>query len=160
VSNNTINQDSYQYGSTRQHNFSSLNSFLPFFSSLVDNKSFKIFFDYSLNTKSTKSNRLLNSNFFNNAIVKDSTSTANVTSALLNGPNATKEGNFNHFFKKFLLNFNSAHTFNATTDGKNSANPLLNYYNGSNKKTIKTKKHIQLTLCDDLTSTTNTNFYS
>merc|ERR1711976_729107 len=44
LSNNTINQDSYQYGSTRQHNYSSLNSFLPSFSTLVDNNSFKKIF--------------------------------------------------------------------------------------------------------------------
>ena len=160
VSNNTINQDSYQYGSTRQHNFSSLNSFLPFFSSLVDNKSFKIFFDYSLNTKSSKSNVSLNNNFFNNVTSTDNTNTPNTISALVNELNSNQEGNFNYFFKKFLLNFNSAHAFNATTDGKNNVNPLLNYYNGSNKKMIKTKKYTQLTLCDDLTSTTNTNFYS
>merc|ERR1711976_66393 len=65
LSNNTINQDSYQYGSTRQHNYSSLNSFLPSFSTLVDNNSFKKFFEYSLNTSSSDNKVIMNNNFFN-----------------------------------------------------------------------------------------------
>merc|ERR1712054_535323 len=55
LSSNTLNNSSYQYGSNRQHNYSSLNSFLPSFNALVDNNSFKKFFNYSLNTSTKRS---------------------------------------------------------------------------------------------------------
>jgi len=66
-SENYVNQDTYQYGSTRQHNFSSLNSFLPYFTSLVDNKSFRTFVDYSTNSQSSKTINCVHTNFFDKA---------------------------------------------------------------------------------------------
>jgi hypothetical protein len=39
----------YSYNFERQHNFSSLNSFLPLFSTILDNKSLSKFFTYNLN---------------------------------------------------------------------------------------------------------------
>ena len=64
TSENYVNQDTYQYGSTMQHNFSSLNSFLPCFTSLVGNKSFKTFVDYSTNSQLNKTTNGVHTNFF------------------------------------------------------------------------------------------------
>jgi len=64
TSENYANQDTYQYGSTMQHNFSSLNSFLPCFTSLVGNKSFKTFVDYSTNSQLNKTTNGVHTNFF------------------------------------------------------------------------------------------------
>merc|ERR1712028_264819 len=109
LSNNSINQDSYQYGSARQHNHSSLNSFLPAFSTLVDNNSFK--------------------NFFDNKKENYNDSANNLESVVMNHVSMSESNNYsNYFFKKFLLNFKSISSYNATTDGKNNANPLLAYY--------------------------------
>lgn len=50
------NADSYSYGTTRQHNYSSLNTLLPSFSSLIDNSSLRKFLsnntDLNLNQNS------------------------------------------------------------------------------------------------------------
>jgi hypothetical protein len=43
-----LNQ-SYTYGMDRQHNYTSLSSTLPMFSTLMDNKSTEKFFSYNLN---------------------------------------------------------------------------------------------------------------
>ena len=64
TSENYVNQDTYQYGSTRQHNFSSLNSLLPYFTSSVDNRSFKTFVDYSMNSQPNKTINDVHTNFF------------------------------------------------------------------------------------------------
>jgi len=47
---NTINNSSYSYGTNRQHNHASLNSFLPSFTTMVDKKGLDKFCEYSLNT--------------------------------------------------------------------------------------------------------------
>ena len=161
LSNNSINQDSYQYGSARQHNHSSLNSFLPAFSTLVDNNSFKKFFDYSLNTSLPKSHVGLNNNFFDNKKENYNDSANNLESVVMNHVSMSESNNYsNYFFKKFLLNFKSISSYNATTDGKNNANPLLAYYSSSKKKIINLKKPGHFSVYDDLTSNTKHNFYT
>ena len=113
LSNNSINQDSYQYGSARQHNHSSLNSFLPAFSTLVDNNSFKKFFDYSLNTSLPKSHVGLNNNFFDNKKENYNDSANNLESVVMNHVSMSESNNYsNYFFKKFLLNFKSISSYN------------------------------------------------
>ena len=164
LSNNTLNQDTYQYGSARQHNYSSLNSFLPAFSTLVDNNSFKKFFEYSLNTTSTNSSVSLNNNFFDNQ--KEFYKNANtnlddvISTHIDNSQGVVFNGYSNHFFKKFLADFRNVSNYNSTTDGKNSTNPLLSYYSSSKKKVLSLKKPGQSSVYDDLTADTRNNFYS
>jgi hypothetical protein len=164
LSNNTINQDTYQYGSARQHNYSSLNSFLPAFSTLVDNNSFKKFFDYSLNTPVNESSVILNNNFFNNQKESYSNSNKNLDNTIIahvdNAQDLGMTGYSNYFLKRFLSDFRNVSNYNSTTDGKNDANPLLSYYNSSKKKVLSSQKPGQFSIYDDLTSTTKHNFYS
>jgi len=167
LSNNAINQDSYQYGSARQHNYSSLNSFLPSFSTLVDTNSFKKFFDYTLNTPSNHSSLPTNSNFFNSHTDSISTPTKSSVNKLVNFTNdnlVLNAGNSNystHFFKKFLLDFTSTVNINATNDGKNNSNPFLGYYDkASHKKVVNMKKPTHFSVYDDLTESTQHNFYT
>jgi len=68
TSENYVNQDTYQYGSTRQHNFSSLNSFLPDFTSFVNNSSFKTFIDYSINSQANKTINSVHANLFTKSL--------------------------------------------------------------------------------------------
>jgi hypothetical protein len=164
LSNNTINQDTYQYGSARQHNYSSLNSFLPAFSTLVDNNSFKKFFDYSLNTSVNESSVILNNNFFNNQKESYSNSNKNLDNTIIahvdNAQDLGMTGYSNYFLKRFLSDFRNVSNYNSTTDGKNDVNPLLSYYNSSKKKVLSSQKPGQFSIYDDLTSTTKHNFYS
>jgi hypothetical protein len=158
LSNNTLNQDSYQYGSTRQHNYSSLNSFLPSFSTLVDTNSFKKFFSYTLNTSTLQPNLTSNSNFFNMHTDSVSNPSRSLTNNLLNFTNTSYSTSF---FKKFLLEFTSIVNLNATNDGKNNNNPFLGYQDkASRKKVISLKKPSHFSVYDDLTESNQHNFYT
>merc|ERR1711976_580255 len=56
----TLDNNDYSYGTVRQHNHASLDSFLPSFSTMVDNKGLNKFCEYSLNiTKNEVSEKLL-----------------------------------------------------------------------------------------------------
>jgi hypothetical protein len=61
---NNLNNDSSSYGTLRQINFSSANSTLPMFTTLVDKKGFNKFFEYSLNYESQNGKILERSNKF------------------------------------------------------------------------------------------------
>jgi hypothetical protein len=52
----------YYYGTDRQHTHSSVNSYLPSFSSLVDDSSFKRFLSYTMNLDSNMTSSLVNNN--------------------------------------------------------------------------------------------------
>jgi hypothetical protein len=161
LSSNTVNQDSYQYGSPRQHNYSSLNSFLPSFSTLVDTNSFKTFFNYSLNTQKKKTTIASNTNFFNKH--EDMLFSANKSSVNnLVSLTASLDTDYStYFFKKFLIDFNTISNANVTNDGKNNVNPLFSYFDkGSRKKVISFKKPTHFSIYDDLTSTVRHNFYT
>jgi hypothetical protein len=158
LSNNTINQDTYQYGSTRQHNYSSLNSFLPSFSTLVDTKSFKKFFDYSLNTQVFKKDIPYTSNFFNGHNEQMSNPIKSSVNILVNFVDSIYSS---YFFKKFLLNSTTIINANATTDGKNDTNPFFSFYDKtSRKKVINFKKPNHFSAYNDLTVNVNNNFYT
>jgi hypothetical protein len=131
---------------------------------LVDNNSFKKFFDYSLNTSESKSNTILSNNFFNNQKESYNNSDKNLDSTIIthidNSQDPAVNGYSNYFLKKFLADFKNISNHNSTTDGKNDANPLLSYYNSSKKKVLSSQKLGQFSIYDDLTSTTKHNFYS
>ena len=161
LSNNTINQDSYQYGSARQHNYSSLNSFLPSFSTLVDTKSFNTFFKYSLNAQDKRKSVVVTTNFFNK--YEDRTFSANKSSVnrLINFITPFIGSHNNYPVKKFFLNFNTVHNASVTNDGKNNVNPLFNYYDkNSRKKILNLKKYAHFSVYDDLTSSVKHNFFT
>jgi hypothetical protein len=48
LTEHSLNSNSVNYGITRQHNFSSMDSVLPSFTTLVDKKGFQKFYDYTL----------------------------------------------------------------------------------------------------------------
>jgi hypothetical protein len=58
VNQSSVNNNSYSYGSYRQHNFTSANSSTSSFLSLLDQKSFNKFFSFVLNTEKTQANIL------------------------------------------------------------------------------------------------------
>jgi hypothetical protein len=161
LSSNTINHDSYQYGSPRQHNYSSLNSFLPSFSTLVDTKSFKLFFNYSLNTQQKKESVINNTNFFNKYEDKLFSANKSSTNTLINFTTPFGVSHSEYFFKKFLLNYNTVSNASITTDGKNNTNPLFSYFDkSSRKKILNFNKPAHFSVYNDLTSTVKHNFYT
>jgi hypothetical protein len=161
LSNNTINQDSYQYGSNRQHNYSSLNSFLPSFSTLVDTKSFNRFFQYPSNTQQQKKNIVSHTNFFNKYGDQTFSSNKSSVNSLINFATPFGESYSTHFLKKFFLNFNIISNANVTNDGKNNVNPLLSFYDkNSRKKVLNLKKLTHFSVYDDLTSSVKHNFFT
>jgi heme/copper-type cytochrome/quinol oxidase subunit 2 len=160
TSENYLNQDTYQYGSARQHNFSSLNSFLPYFTSLVDNKSFKTFVDYSLNTQGSKTTNGIHTNFFSKAPNKDIKPLTRFNWNLLNYTTDRSDSGNNSLFKKFLVNFTKLSSFNTTTDGRNNSHPLFDYYSKRNKKRFSDKTLDRSFFKNDLVVVSNKDFYS
>jgi heme/copper-type cytochrome/quinol oxidase subunit 2 len=160
LSPTNMNNDSYQYGSLRQHNLTSLNSTLPYFSSLVDSKSYKTFFDYTLNTTKTENNNVSQTNFFNQASTHKPLRVSSSNNSLLTLLSNEQGEGLNYFLRKFLLNFNTSYSFNSTLDGKSYNNFFLNYSSKNAKKLLNLKKTGQFMLTDDLTVTNKSNFYS
>jgi len=162
LSPTNINIDTYQYGSYRQHTLTSLNSILPYFSSLVDTKSYKTFFDYTLNTTHVDDNNFLHTNFFTKVPTSKPLNLNNFNNRLLTLLSNDQHGELNYFLRKFLLNFNTSYGFNATIDtkGKSFNNFFLNYYSKKPKKLLNLKKTGQFILTDDLTTSNKASFYS
>ena len=97
-------QDTYQYESTMQHNFSLLNSFLPCFTSLVDNKSFKTFVDYSTSSQFNKTTNGVHNSFFTKAFItfsKELELLTHFNQNLLNYIGMKSDSNDIKLFKKF-----------------------------------------------------------
>lgn len=114
LSPSTFDVTSYQYGSCRQHNVSSLNVFLPTFSTLLDNSSFNKFFNYSCNIATLRKISFQGSLKFMNTL-----------------PLQTNNSEFLSGKKKFLDVLPSLysitqpwHLYTATTDSKKHSNPL------------------------------------
>jgi hypothetical protein len=80
---NSINNNSYNYGIHKQHNFTSLNSTLPAYSTLVDKNSLNKFFEYSLSVN-TKNNSLLSNNISYNSINEGNNSLNQYSNTILN----------------------------------------------------------------------------
>jgi hypothetical protein len=166
-SQNVINQETYQYGSARQHNASSLGSFLPSFATLVDENSFKKFFNYSLNTPQKELFKPSETNFFNNQkehrTTLDTVFLNNVLTHIdhNNTVNGFTDAHNNYFLRKFLVGFNATKNSTITTDGKNRSNFFLTLNSASNEKKVKVlNKPMYTSMYDDLTSNIKHNFYS
>jgi hypothetical protein len=123
--------NSYTYGMDRQHNYTSLNSTLPMFSTLIDNNSIDKFFSYNLNTKnknidSTSLNRL--SYNTNNSELESTITNFNKLLPLnfkrLNGLD----------FSVFLNLPNTFSVLSAENDSKQYSNPLKYSLNLKHKK--------------------------
>jgi len=101
---NYAKQDTYRHESTMQHNFSLLNSFLPCFTSLVDNKSFKTFVDYSTNSQLNKTTNGVHTSFFTKAFItfsKELELLTHFNQNLLNYIGMKSDSNDIKLFKKF-----------------------------------------------------------
>jgi len=123
--------NSYTYGMDRQHNYTSLNSTLPMFSTLIDNNSIDKFFSYNLNTKnnnigSTSLNRLAYNT--NNSELESTITNFNKLLPLyfkrLNGLD----------FSVFLNLPNTFSVLSAENDSKQYSNPLKYSLNLKHKK--------------------------
>lgn len=166
-SQNVINQETYQYGSTRQHNLSSLGSILPSFATLVDDNSFKKFFNYSLNTPQKGLFKPSETNFFNNQkedkTVLNTTFFNNLLTHIDSSDRVTSVvgTHGNYLLQKFLTDFNTTKNSSITTDSNNKSNFFLTLNSSSNKKKVKIiSKPMSTSMYDDLTSNIKHNFYS
>jgi hypothetical protein len=166
LSPDSLNNNTFNYGTKRQHNFSSSNSMLSSFSSLVDKTSFDKFFMYSLNSTPIKGSFLdrfipFKTAYNNNDEVNYNVSDYNLLNAkyILNSASFTNANN-NLFFNKWLAQYYDHANRNNTTDGKNDANPLISL----NKVLLAKKNNIKTSLidgtADELTNNTKNSFYS
>ena len=166
----SLNQSEYFYGNPRQHNHTSLDSFLPSFSTLVNKTGLTKFLDYSLNNSPESNN---SSSFYKNSFYDQPTTNLNSEDSLhINGDQLLKVNNMlnydtlnsNLFFSKWVLNFYNNYNYNNVNDIKGNSNPLRTIIkaSGSGKKSINSvkAKNYDTTILDELTLKTKNNFYS
>jgi hypothetical protein len=146
TTSNTVNNNSYYYGSSRQHNFSSSASILPMSTTLVDNKSFKNFFQYSLGGQSPSN--LINENSNIQSLTLDST----LNSLKFNG------GKEYTTYKPLtsLLDNNRLSSLNTLTDKQNLVNSLK-YVDTARKLSQNTD--LTAYYYDEFISTSQNNFF-
>jgi hypothetical protein len=167
INNSSLDNNSYYYGTPRQHNLTSSSSTLPSNSSLMDKKSFNKFFDYTSNT-----NKLTNNQY--TALLQNKTPLYNSTSIPVDFNNQLSESfNINskldnvfsleHMDYSTLGKKTSAetksrlHSLNTLTDKQNIANPLKSI---DASKKLSYKNDEQSSHFDELIASTQTNFFS
>jgi len=124
--------NSYTYGMDRQHNYTSLNSTLPMFSTLIDKGSVDKFFSYNLNTL----NNNINSTSLNRLSYSDNKGIAYEN--IINNFNKLLPTTFNRLnnldFSIFLKLPNTFSVLSAENDSKQYSNPLKYSLNLKHKK--------------------------
>jgi hypothetical protein len=147
TSNSKLDNDSYYYGSIRQHNFSSNASLLPMSTTLVDNTSFKNFFQYSLaNQNSDVSTKGAPDKQF---LAVDSALNASK-------PNSTREY-IAHNSMTSLLENGRLSSLNALTDKQNLSNSLKHV---DTTKKSSYNNNLTTYYYDEFISTSQNNFFS
>jgi hypothetical protein len=168
INPNTLNNNSYFYGTVRQHNLTSSASTLPSYSTLMDKKSFDKFFMYSSSSSKignsnqqysvTQLNKpAYNSSTNNNNTAINFTQPLNVLSLL----NSAELENHNSYptldFSKSILSHGRLTSMNTLTDKQNVVNPLKLV---DSSKKISTKSNNSPSYFDELLSSTQNNFFS
>jgi hypothetical protein len=119
----------------RQHNYTSLNSTLPMFSTLIDKGSIDKFFSYNLNIK----NNNLNSISLNR-LSYDNTNSNIYTESIVNNLNKLLPSSLNKVntldFSTFLNIPNTFSVLSAENDSKQYSNPLKYSLNLKHKKKL------------------------
>jgi heme/copper-type cytochrome/quinol oxidase subunit 2 len=160
-----MGNNSYFYGTKRQHNHVSLDSFLPSFSTLVDKKGLDKFCSYSLNHTETRSQekpveKLINMvNIYNNNFESKSViGGANAMSmqSMLSSAAHNVSSNELHvdaFFFKWFSSFHNNYNFDNISDSKPTNNPYRTISKGknTNKKFLKQFSRTKNTV-DDLST--------
>jgi hypothetical protein len=146
TTNSTLNNNSYYYGSSRQHNFSSSASILPMSTTLVDNKSFKNFFQYSLSDQPV-------SKFTSDKSNPQFLTLDSVLGSLK--PNSNKEYAAYSPLTSSLDN-NRQSSLNSLTDKQNLTNSLKHV---DSAKKISYNTSLTTHYYDEFISTTQNNFF-
>jgi hypothetical protein len=159
LSSTSINNDSYSYGTQRQHNMSSAMSTLPAQSTLLDKSSFLKFTEYSLNQSTKASNSDVASLSQNNKPVVNSlgskgnlVDSANFHKTLTN---SVFSNDLN--FQNYLTNFSKYYTMNLLTDKQDFTNAAKII---DSKKKNSTNTNVNNSFADEFFSNSKSNFYS
>jgi hypothetical protein len=148
LSPSSLNNDSYFYGTTRQHNFASTDSLLPNYSTLVDKRSLDKFFSYTLNTEGNNNSPLQGINSSGTPDTHKNTSDY--------GLNLMPNNN-SIFLSKFLSDYSRTFLLNSLTDKKKTGNPVKIY---DETKKISSKGTPKVSYIDELVSNSQNNFFS
>jgi hypothetical protein len=159
LSSNSVNNDSYYYGTQRQHNMSSSMSTLPSQSALLDKNSFLKFTTYSLNNANTSSDSKVSSITQNNkpliGSLIDNKNVVGSTNFYKTLTNSVFSNDLN--FQNYLINFSKYYTLNLLTDKQDFTNPAKII---DSKKKNSTNSNVNTSFSDEFFSNTRGNFYS
>jgi hypothetical protein len=142
LTQNSIDNNSYFYGTLRQHNTSSNNSLMPSSTSLVDKKSLFKFFSYLSETK---------------PITKPITNTSNINKLISNTTNINSPKPIDNVFSESINNFENFNSVNILTEKQSSLNPLKVLNSSKKRTTIVGANDLYL---DELLLTNINNYYS
>jgi hypothetical protein len=164
TSNSVLNNNSYYYGTNRQHNFSSKAALLPTYTTLIDNTSFKNFSQYSLgtnglniNSRGQESLLQLNKPSLTNTQVSIPTHLLTLNASLNStGANLGKNCSVSKTLTS-LLDINRTGSLNTLNDKQNLTNSLR--YVDTSKK-ISFGADSTTPYFDEFISTTQNNFFS
>jgi hypothetical protein len=167
VNNNALDNNSYYYGTSRQHNLTSSSSTLPSYSTLMDKKSFNKFFNYSSGSTATTEGQYssviqLKDPVYNSMGSTNDTSLKlaqslnindTISSTLLGGPLSYSNMDIN----ASLPNQSRLGSLNILTDKQNVVNPLKAI---DNNKKLSYKNNESSSYFDELLVNTQNNFFS
>ena len=164
LSTNYVDNNSSSYGTQRQHNFSSLDSTLPSFSTLVDKRSLNKFFDYTAGVGIDKYERKALSKVipFKTIHNANEESVVNASSKALGILN-TMGSLYNYQdvnFIKWLFEYNNNFNLGSTSDSKGDANPLLSLTRPNIIKKVLKSGDYNAAVLNDLGVSINYSFFS
>jgi hypothetical protein len=165
LNTNGANNNSYFYGTARQHNFSSTKATLPAYSTLVDKKSLTKFFDYTLNDSNAASNahptsqwtKPISTSILNRTPAEIASYQPLTFNHILNNADLVNAEKGDNRLAFSLIDFEKAKTLNVINDKQNLTNPLKAF---DTSKKNSSEYSTSLFYLDDLIATTQNNFYS
>lgn len=160
-----INNDTYSYGSYRQHNLSSGDSLTPTYSTLVDKNGLGKFYSYSLGMDK-RSLGISNSLILSADAVPNANRSLNYS--LFSTLNTQVQlnnliGSGNIFFSKWLAYYSNAYNMNLADDVKGYANPFKTFFKFKNTKKLflKNSDNVgRLGILDELSHNNKLSYYS
>lgn len=133
--------DSYSYGTFRQHNYTSLNSNLNGFESLLDNKGVNKLLNFTLNLNYNKSKNTFNKDFIKHSYLANTNVFNSLNSMSLlyikNLSSFSSSFKDKSLFKFFSFYPTTTNLFLNVTNTKKHSNPILRGFINKNLKTVK-----------------------
>ena len=160
-----LNNNTYSYGSYRQHNLSSGEALIPSYSTLIDKRGFQSFYSYNLGMRSSDLGSTTSKTISTDTVYNSNKSLDNplyntlTTQTKLN--NLVNSGDI--FFSKWLSHYLNTYNMNLADDVKDYANPFKTFFKFKNTKKLFIKNNDlanKSQILDELCTDSSVGYYS